>query len=171
MNLHISDTSAEREPWVWIVELILGEMDAGNFHYPYMYDWVGGELCLLVRTSHIMQHISQTPALKTKFDSLPVKSDRILKKQLKESGVVLKDGYEKTMKGQRVANLVALGVENLREFGLFPTVPEDVREKRRIIHPPDFQAMGLTNAILRRLIFNALKIEHVKKTEEGRYGK
>lgn len=76
-----------------------------------------------------MQHISQSPALKAKFDSLPVKSDRILKKQLKEAKVVLKDGHEKSINGKRVANFVALGVENLREFGLFPTIPDDVREK------------------------------------------
>ncbi|KFA98759.1 toprim domain-containing protein [Vibrio sp. ER1A] len=129
MNLHISDTSAEREPWVWIIELILGEMDAGHFRHPYAFDWFDGELCLLVRTSHIMQHISQSPALKAKFDSLPVKSDRVLKKQLKEAGVVLRDGAEKSINGKRVANFVALGVENLREFGLFPTIPEDLREK------------------------------------------
>ncbi|SIO94685.1 toprim domain-containing protein [Vibrio spartinae] len=129
MNLHISETSAEREPWVWILELILGEMDAGHFRHPYAFEWIDGELCLLIRTSHIMQHISQSPALKAKFDSLPVKSDRVLKKQLKGANVVMKDGYEKTINGKRVANFVALGVENLREFGLFPTVPEDVREK------------------------------------------
>ncbi|WP_039543231.1 hypothetical protein, partial [Vibrio vulnificus] len=75
------------------------------------------------------QHISQSPALKAKFDSLPVKSDRILKKQLKEAKVVLKDGHEKSINGKRVANFVALGVENLREFGLFTTIPDDVREK------------------------------------------
>ncbi|MBD0786699.1 toprim domain-containing protein [Vibrio sp. Y2-5] len=129
MNFHIRETEAEREPWVWIMELILGEMDAGHFRHPYAFDWVEGELCLLVRTSHIMQHISQSPALKNKFDSLPVKSDRILKKQLKEAKVVIKDGYEKSINGKRVANFVALGVENLREFGLFPTIPDDVREK------------------------------------------
>lgn len=129
MNAHIRETEAEREPWVWILELILGEMDAGHFRHPYAFDWIEGELCLLVRTSHIMQHISQSPALKAKFDSLPVKSDRILKKQLKEAKVVLKDGHEKSINGKRVANFVALGVENLREFGLFPAVPDDVREK------------------------------------------
>ncbi|HFG2190381.1 TPA: toprim domain-containing protein [Vibrio cholerae] len=129
MNAHIRETEAEREPWVWIMELILGEMDAGHFRHPFSFDWIEGELCLLVRTSHIMQHISQSPALKAKFDSLPVKSDRILKKQLKEAKVVLKDGHEKSINGKRVANFVALGVENLREFGLFPTIPDDVREK------------------------------------------
>lgn len=129
MNAHISETSAEREPWVWITELILGEMDAGHFRHPYAFDWIDGELCLLVRTSHIMQHISQSPALKAKFDSLPVKSDRVLKKQLREAGVVLKDACEKTINGKRVSNFVALGVENLREFGLYPTIPEDVQER------------------------------------------
>lgn len=128
MNLHISETSAEREPWVWITELILGEMDAGYFRHPYAFDWIEGELCLLIRTSHIMQHISQSPALKGKFDSLPVKSDRVLKKQMKDSGVVLKEPVEKTINGKRVSNFVALGVENLREFGLHPAIPEEMQE-------------------------------------------
>lgn len=129
MNTHVSETNATREPWVWILHVILGEIDSGQFRYPYVFDWIDGELCLLIRTSHMMQQLSQTPALKQTFDSLPVKSDRVLKRQLKNAGVILKEPCEKTINTRRVSNLIALGVENLREFGLYPAIPENIQEQ------------------------------------------
>ncbi|KDM91377.1 toprim domain-containing protein [Photobacterium galatheae] len=130
MSAHVSETNASREPWVWILHVILGEIDSGQYRYPYLFDWIDGELCLLIRTSHMMQQLSQTPALKQTFDSLPVKSDRVLKRQLKNAGVILKEPCEKTINTKRVSNLVALGVENLREFGLYPGIPEHVQEQQ-----------------------------------------
>lgn len=127
MNGHIKDTSTDREPWVWIMELIFGELDAGHYRHPYAFDTVEESFCVLLRTSHIMQHISQSPALRAKYDSFPVKSDRVLKKQLIKAGVVHKDGMEKTINHRRVSNLVAFSLEELKRFGLTPSIPDAPR--------------------------------------------
>lgn len=124
MNAHITDTDSNREPWAWILELLFGELDAGHYRHPYIFAQIDESYCLLLRTSHIMQHISQSPALKAKYDALPVKSDRVLKRQLFKAGVVIKDGLEKTINGKRVSNLLALSLEDLKQFGLAPSVPD-----------------------------------------------
>ena len=72
MNRHISETDADREPWVWILDTVLSEMEAGRFHHPYSFGDAsagtgkGQELCLMIRTSHVMDHIAHTPALREK---------------------------------------------------------------------------------------------------------
>ena len=94
----------------------------GNFEAPYQWGRVDGEECLLVRTSDVMHHLSRTPALRDTWNSLPVKSDRIFKKQLKESGVVLSDSIERTIGNKvgtrRVSHMTAISLAKLEEFGL-----------------------------------------------------
>ncbi|AWL12787.1 hypothetical protein HMF8227_02335 [Saliniradius amylolyticus] len=124
MNSHIKETDSDREPWIWIMELILGELDAGHYRHPSHFDTVEETFCLLIRPSHIMQHIGQSPALKHIYDGLPVKSARVLKKQLLKAGVVVKDGVEKTINGRRISNMLALSIEELQQFGLAPSVPD-----------------------------------------------
>lgn len=125
MNGHIKETDADREPWVWILELIFGELDAGLYRHPYTFSMIENVRCVLLRTSHVMQHISQSPALKNKYDALPVKSDRVLKRQLIKANVVQKEGIEKTVFGRRVSNLIALSLPELKRFGLTPSVPDN----------------------------------------------
>ena len=31
MNAHVEETSADREPWVWILEIVLSEMERGDY--------------------------------------------------------------------------------------------------------------------------------------------
>lgn len=118
MNLHIKETSADREPWIWIMETALSELARGEFKYPHKFDFVEGEECLLIRTSHIMDHLAQTPALREKWNGLPVKSDRVFKKQLQHAGVVLQEGLERTIHSSRISHLIALPLSKLRQFGL-----------------------------------------------------
>jgi len=127
MNSHVLETSNEREPWVWILEIILGEIDAGNYQHPYRYEADKGEYYLYIRSPHIMQHLSQTPALRAKFDALPVKSDRVLKKQLIKAGVLEKerDDRERRIDGKRCAHMSGLSLSVLESYGLSPMLPDD----------------------------------------------
>ncbi len=34
MNAHIAETNGTRLPWVWIMEILLSELDAGRYQYP-----------------------------------------------------------------------------------------------------------------------------------------
>jgi hypothetical protein len=130
MNSHVSETSTDREPWVWILETILSEMDSGNYRHPYKFDQVTlvpGENsveCLLIRTGHIMDHISHTPALREKWNALPVKSDRVFKRQCKQADVIYKDDVEKVIVGKRVCHMVAFSLEKLATYGLYTSSPE-----------------------------------------------
>lgn len=139
MNSHIKETSGDREPWVWIVEIILSEIAARDFRFPH--DWAviesaqGPRRCLLIRTSHMIDHLSRSPGLKAKWDGLPIKSDRVLKQQLEHAGVLVTkaDGqtqvFERTLggdphmqpplPGRRVAHMIALDLARLEEFGIY----------------------------------------------------
>lgn len=121
MNRHISETSADREPWVWIMEIALSEIAANRFAYPYA--WQNEPTpALLIRTSHIMDHISTTQSLREKWNGLPVKSDRVFKKQMINAGVISADHVcERTINTQRVSNLQVIPIEKLRQFGLDAT--------------------------------------------------
>lgn len=137
MNSHIKESAGDREPWVWIVEKILSEIASREFRYPNFWDRVrhedGERPCLLIRTSHMMDHIARTPALKAMWDGLPIKSDRVLKEQLIDAKALLLDsqGDPRTFErihgadtfnnipGRRVAHLVALDLKVLETFGVY----------------------------------------------------
>lgn len=130
MNEHVSETVADREPWVWILEILLSEISAGNYRHPFAWIEEEGEgmakrNVLLVRTSHIMDHIAHTNSLRDKWNALPVKSDRVFKKQLQEAGVLATDyegkpkEFEKTIRNRREAHLVGLDAEKLALYGLY----------------------------------------------------
>jgi hypothetical protein len=125
MNNQVLETTADREPWVWILETTLSEIDAGRYQHPYTWDDVddehGGEpeLCLIIRTSHIMDHLAHTSALRDKWNSLPVKSDRVFKRQLKNAGVVITERTDITVAGKRYCHAVAISVPRMARFGLY----------------------------------------------------
>lgn len=144
MNTHIKETSGDREPWVWIVEMVMSEIAAREFKFPF--EWAGIEAitdkknCLLIRTSHMIDHIARTPALKAKWDGLPIKSDRVLKQQLTHAKALLLDAagqprvFERTLgggglgghPGRRVSHLVALDLDRLAEFGIHAIGDADI---------------------------------------------
>ncbi|WP_269503769.1 toprim domain-containing protein [Burkholderia sp. IMCC1007] len=127
MNTHISETSADREPWVWIMETVLSEIDAGNYKHPYTFDTVDGEFCVLLRTGHVMDHLAHTSALRDKWNALPVKSDRVFKAQLKHAGVVVGEKeVERRIFTRRVPYLTPISLERLETFGLHVAVREEL---------------------------------------------
>lgn len=121
MNRHIKETSSDREPWVWIMETILSEISSHQYQHPFAWDDVKGEECLLIRTSHVMEHLSRTPALREKWNGLPVKSDRVFKKQLMQAEVIVSEAAEKTISNRRVGHLCAISLSRLEKFGLYAT--------------------------------------------------
>lgn len=128
MNSHIAETSADREPWVWILETVLSEIDGGNYKHPYTFGVVDEEVCILLRTGHVMDHIAHTASLRDKWNALPVKSGRVFKKQLQQAGVVVGDKeVERRIFMRRVPYLTALSLRRLESFGLHVCVRDDLR--------------------------------------------
>ncbi len=131
MNAHIGETSADRAPWVWIMETALGELARGEYPAPFKYDMVDGDQCLLLRTSDVMHHLSTKMALRDVWNGLPVKSDRVFKKQITQAGVTIDKsdggGHERTINGRRVAHMTALSLHRLAGYGLHatPVIPRD----------------------------------------------
>jgi len=136
MNAHINETSADREPWVWIMETLLHELATNNFKAPYQWGRVDDDEgrqreCLIIRSSDVMHHLQSTPALREVWNALPIKSDRVFKKQLLGSGVVVNPDVERTISAgvhtRRVAHMVAIGLDELEAFGIYAT-PTELKE-------------------------------------------
>jgi len=131
MNAHIVDTNGTRLPWVWIMEIVLSEIEARRFDYPYAWDKVltdeGEDVALYVRPNHIMDHLSTAPHLRAKFDALPIKTGRIFKQQLMQSGVVATyagkplENVDKIIRGSRAQRMTAISLAKLEGLGLYAT--------------------------------------------------
>ncbi|MDB0572047.1 toprim domain-containing protein [Ralstonia solanacearum] len=129
MNAHIAETDGTRLPWVWIMEILLSELDAGRFEYPHCWDTIqtdsGREMALFLRPSHVMDHLSTAVHLRGKFDALPIKTARVFKSQLLQSGVVPQHGgkrlddVEKRILGRRCAHMAAISLPRLEQRGLY----------------------------------------------------
>lgn len=135
MNGHIADSEADREPWVWILETVFSEIDANRFAYPYKFDLIPddkGEVqeCLLVRMSHVIDHIKHSNHLKEVWNGLPVKSATVFKKQVSNAEVLIGDSHERTIDRKRVSNMAALSLNLLKQYGLHVSVQFDERGYR-----------------------------------------
>ena len=133
MNTHIAETEADREPWVWILETALNQLDRGEYRYPSAIDTVEGNQpetrahereCLVIRHTHVIDQLKHTPALRPTFDGLPVKTPAVFKSQLIDAGVVHALEVERTIGNKRWAHMMALDIEALGRFGL--SVPREV---------------------------------------------
>jgi hypothetical protein len=125
MNSHIMESRSEREPWIWILEIILGEIDRQQYQSPFKFEQrPDGDVWLLLRPTHCMQHLSQTSALRAKFDSLPVKTAKVFAKQLDRAGVVAECNLERSIRKQRIGHLYAISLNELASYGLSVSTPD-----------------------------------------------
>lgn len=142
MNDYLKDSKGERHPWVWILQTLLAEIGQGAFEPPYSFTRLdkdpAGEIYLAIRTSDVMHYIRTKPALKSIWEQLPVKSDRVLKRQLQQAEVLATndDGsvmeIERTcgrLATRRVGHMVAISLSKIAEFGLHAVLPpaEEIR--------------------------------------------
>ena len=126
MNGHIAETNADREPWVWIMEILLSEISAGNYKHPYKFCYEAGEDVLCVRTSHVMDHIAHSMPLRDRWNALPIKSDRVFKRQLRQADVLVSESVERVISGRRENRLAAISLERLEQFGLHAAPPSSL---------------------------------------------
>lgn len=124
MNAHIAETRADREPFVWILEMLASEIEAARFVYPHQFDVVNGEDCLILRPSHVMAHMSTEPRLREPWNALPVKSDRVFKKQLLAAGLIVTDDLDRVINHRRHAHLSALSLAKMAEYGVHLSQPQ-----------------------------------------------
>ncbi|MBS4019093.1 MAG: toprim domain-containing protein [Dechloromonas sp.] len=135
MNQYLSDSKGERHPWVWILNTLLAEIAQGTYEAPYVFTYIDDKVFLAIRTSDVMHHIRTRPALKSIWEQLPVKSDRVLKRQLVQAGVLAMHDddtaleVERTFRARRVGHMTAISVEKIKEYGLHAVLPpaEDIR--------------------------------------------
>lgn len=127
MNNFLSETEAARQPWVWITEIIFGEIDARRYDYPMAYDTIDGKEVILIRPKHMMDHIHHSSNLKSRWDALPIKTAKVFQKQMTLAGVIVNDDKgkpverERTVNGKRISHMLALDLDKLATFGLYIT--------------------------------------------------
>lgn len=133
MNAHIKESEFDREPYVWILGLLAGEIESREYHLPYKFEEIEGKAYLILQPGHVMEHISKSPRLRDQWNALPVKTARVFKRQLAASGIALmgEEGpaeIDKVVDGRRMARAWALDVDKLVELGIALSVPEKMEE-------------------------------------------
>lgn len=127
MNMHLVDTDGQRLPWVWIMEILLSELDANRYEHPFCWERVTrndgtDDVALFIRPNHVMDHVSTAQHLRAKYDSLSIKTGSGFKRQLHEAPeVVLYTDAERTVRGHRVAHLTGISLKQLERLGLYAT--------------------------------------------------
>lgn len=120
-KLFNSLTIKAQPQWAWILKEILSAISANRYLHPFKYETIDidgqKEKCLLIRLGHIVDQICQTPELHDRWSTSPIKSAQALRKQLLESGVIVKQDIERIIATKRVAHLTALSVLKLETFG------------------------------------------------------
>lgn len=135
MNGHIIGTESEREPYIWILETVLADIDSGNYELPHRFiemdldkpdaGGVSRPHCLVLRPSHIVQHMSTSPRLRAKWDASPIKSSKGLAEQLLASpGLVVNQNLDIKIRSTRAQHMWALNVSALQRLGLYVNVPD-----------------------------------------------
>jgi hypothetical protein len=136
MNSHIAETSNDREPWVWICETIFDEIAANRYPFPFRFETndlnSGTPDVLTIRVEQMMRHFSTSVHLREQFAGLPVKTGRVLKKQLKEAGVLAEDGKARQIHGQRMSHMQQLSLTKLAEFGLHPSYQDATNNQNEV---------------------------------------
>ena len=118
MNRHIADTDADREPWVWIVEVILAELDSGRYRFPNSWDDYLGKPALFIRHTDMINHLRTNTHLRDIWNSLPIKSPKVLRQALERAGTVLSDEGDKHIGQRRVNHMLVLDIDALEGYGL-----------------------------------------------------
>lgn len=129
MNCHIAETSNDREPWIWIMETIFDEIAARRYPFPFKFECYpnGKDInAVSLRINQVMQHFSTSVLLRDKFNALPVKSGRVLKKQLQLAGVIFADDVRRSIERSSIGHMTVLDLTKLDEYGINPAVPEYV---------------------------------------------
>lgn len=142
MNEYLKDSKGERHPWVWILQTLLAEIAQGAYEPPHVFTWIEGRrdagIHLAIRTSDVMHYIRTKPALKSIWEQLPVKSDRVLKRQLQQADVLATSDDGSVMEiermygrhsSRRVGHMVAISLRKIEEYGLHAVLPpeDDIR--------------------------------------------
>ena len=66
-----------------------------------------------------MDHISTANHLRDKYNHLPIKTARVFRNQLMNSGVVWRDDIERSIRGRRYAHMTAISLAELEKLGLY----------------------------------------------------
>ena len=118
MNQHMAATAHDREPWVWIMEHVLSDIDSHQFDYPFGVRPHDDQDCLVIKPTHIIQHLKTSNRYRQIWDAMPIKTASVFKKQLQRAGVLLSDSKEFSDKGRRHQRMAALSIEQLERWGL-----------------------------------------------------
>lgn len=74
-----------RAPWIRVIERALSDVKNGSFKFPHWEEQIDGDIYLIVRTTHIVEHIDLT------WGAAPRLSKLTLKRQLHSAGLLLLD--------------------------------------------------------------------------------
>lgn len=111
-----------------------GGFGGKTFRKPFKFSKAGEPDAVYIRTRHIMDHLVECNWLRDNWHGMPIRSDRVLKRELRQAGVLLlddgKEAVERTVNGQRVSHMVGISLAALQASGI------DATKARQIVLDP-----------------------------------
>lgn len=110
--------------WGRCIERLLADLDSNAYEYPAFFEERNGEDVLVIRTEQVMKHLHQTGWVRLCQANMPIRSGRVLKRELVAHGVVVLDEagqvkvMEKSLGRKRIGHLIALSLPALLRHGI-----------------------------------------------------
>ena len=111
--VHAEKALHQDPDWRRILLVIVQEIDKKRYVYPYAHRHIDGVDCLVLRTSHIMEYLSQSKHLAAFWKSLWLRSDRVLKRQLIKAGLVVRLRHNPSIDHFQFHHAVAVNLQAL----------------------------------------------------------
>lgn len=130
------------------MEILLSELGVGRS----IQTDSGPEMALFLRPSHVMDHLSTAPHLRPNFDALPIKTARVFKQQLQQSGVVAVqsdkpiEDVEKRIFNRRHGHMTALSLAKFKSLDFTPRQCRPTTAHPRSAKPPRSHEARLVRA-------------------------
>lgn len=111
-------------PLTLLMQKLADDIAAGEFLHPFKFDTEDGSNVLCVRLSNVMQHLTRSTWMLERWDTMPIKTSCLLRRQLKTAGALLLDVsgmplmFERTLGGKREAHLYAISLSALAAIGV-----------------------------------------------------
>ena len=101
--------------WQRILKTVLREIETGKYLFPHAFRDIDSVPCVILRTAQVMAHLRTTPRLRSFFDGLELKSDRVLKRTLRQAGLIVRLRFTASIAGQPLHHAVAIHIAGVRQ--------------------------------------------------------
>ena len=120
----VGQLKAALPPLTLLMQKLVDDIATGEFIHPFKFDTEDGCNVLCVRLANVIRHLTRSTWMLEMWDTMPLKTSHLLKRQLQDAGALLLDvkgmprEFERTLGGKREAHLSAIRLSAFTALGV-----------------------------------------------------